>query len=166
MTDYLADSRVGKLTLTSLKDYLVASKKCPDEELARANTKFALISLAEASKVELEPLLANIVLTPRKSPGRKDAGNFFGWFSAPSAATPEEPKDLAAKAAKAASSARAGAEKAARQAATWAAENAAAEAARAQQAAEEALRTAKAMEASIAAKKEGMSVIRCPNSVR
>ena len=176
MPDYLIDARISKLPVTSLRDFLKSSGKCLDDELSRATTKFALISLAENKQIELEPLLANIVARPGGSPantGRKSSAdpapasglaNLFGWFTAPADSRTVEQKksssslavqarEGATAAANAAAEAQAGAEKIARQTATRAAEKAAAEAAIAQQAAEEALRTAKAMEATIAEKK-------------
>ena len=78
MPDYLIDARISKLPVTSLRDFLKSSGKCLDDELARATTKFALISLAENKQIELEPLLANIVARPGGSPantGRKSSGD-------------------------------------------------------------------------------------------
>ena len=49
--DYLADVRVGKLHIERLKNFVRASGTCTNEELSRATTKFALISLAEAKSV-------------------------------------------------------------------------------------------------------------------
>ena len=63
--DYLADVRVGKLTIERLKNFVRASGTCTKEELARATTKFALISLAEAKSVDLAELLSSI---PSSSP--------------------------------------------------------------------------------------------------
>ena len=58
--DYLADVRVGKLHIERLKNFVRASGTCTNEELSRATTKFALISLAEAKSVGLAELLSSI----------------------------------------------------------------------------------------------------------
>ena len=52
--DYLADVRVGKLHIERLKNFVRASGTCTKEELSRATTKFALISLASMSPSPLK----------------------------------------------------------------------------------------------------------------
>ena len=62
--DYLADARTGRLPLDRLRGFLESSGKVTREELAAAETKFALISLAEDKHIDLEPLLAGLGPTP------------------------------------------------------------------------------------------------------
>ena len=45
--DYLSDERIGKLTSERLRQHLASSGKCTPDELTRATTKFALVSIAE-----------------------------------------------------------------------------------------------------------------------
>ena len=54
--DYLADVRTGKMPVERLREFLRSSGSFSDAELTRASTKFALVNLAEAKSVDLEPL--------------------------------------------------------------------------------------------------------------
>ena len=54
--DYLSDPRIGKLTAERLKKHLEDSGKVPAQELSAAETKFALVQLAESKGVVCTPM--------------------------------------------------------------------------------------------------------------
>ena len=61
--DYLADARVVKLPIERLREFVSTRGGCSENELSRATTKFALISLAEEKGVDLEEVLNAVPLT-------------------------------------------------------------------------------------------------------
>ena len=60
MTDWVADPRVAQVAVDDLRSY-ITSKGVDSKRADGATTRFALISLAEETKLDLEPLFANAV---------------------------------------------------------------------------------------------------------
>ena len=58
--DYLTDARLLKVQFTSLKKFVKEKECVPDRSLWVANTKFALVCLAEQWNIALEPILEKI----------------------------------------------------------------------------------------------------------